>query len=236
MGCCWHHSTRSTVSSNRALILDFGGVVTRTLFETHDLTEKALGLKPGTLTWRGPFDVNTDPLWQSMQRDEISERDYWMTRTREVGAMVDEDWTTMETFVQRARGAEPELVLRPEARIAIETAKAAGCKLAILSNELDLFYGAAFRQRFPLIDQFDVIVDATHTKILKPDARAYQACLDELQLAASACVFVDDQKRNVDGAIAVGIPTVHFDVMKPAHSYTEALKMLGLQYMETTHA
>jgi putative hydrolase of the HAD superfamily len=34
----------------RALILDFGGVVTRTFFETHDHTEKALGLRPGTLT------------------------------------------------------------------------------------------------------------------------------------------------------------------------------------------
>jgi putative hydrolase of the HAD superfamily len=224
------------VNSDRALILDFGGVITRTLFETHDLTEKALGLKRGTLQWRGPFDVNTDSLWQSMQRDEISERDYWMTRTREVGALVGEEWTTMETFVQRARGAESELILRPEARNAIETAKDAGFKLAILSNELDLFYGAAFRKRFPLIELFDVIVDATYTKILKPDARAYQACLDELNLPASACVFVDDQKRNVEGAVAIGLPTVHFDVMKPAQSYAEALTMLGLKVMETTHA
>jgi putative hydrolase of the HAD superfamily len=222
------------MSSNRALILDFGGVVTRTLFETHDLTERALGLKVGTLKWRGPFDVNTDALWQSMQRDEIS--DYWMTRTREVGALVGEEWTKMETFVQRARGAEPELVLRPEARLAIETAKAAGVRLAILSNELDLFYGAAFRKRFPLIDLFDVIVDATYTKILKPDVRAYQACLNELNLTAKTCVFVDDQRRNVDGAVAVGIPTVHFDVMKPAQSYAEALALLGLKVMETTHA
>ena len=224
------------MSSNRALILDFGGVVTRTLFETHDLTEKALGLKPGSLTWRGPFDVSSDPLWQSMQRDDISERDYWMTRTREVGALVGEDWAAMETFVQRARGAEPELVLRPEARSAIETAKAHGVKLAILSNELDLFYGAAFRKRFPLIDLFDVIIDATYTKILKPDSRAYQKCLDELGLGASACVFVDDQKRNVDGAIAVGIPTVHFDVMKPAQSYAQALKLLDLNLQENAHA
>lgn len=67
----------------KALILDFGGVVTRTLFETHDITERALGLAAGTLTWRGPFDPSTDPLWVSMQAREITERDYWMTRTRE---------------------------------------------------------------------------------------------------------------------------------------------------------
>lgn len=224
------------MNGDRALILDFGGVVTRTLFETHDLTEKALDLAPGTLTWRGPFDPGTDPLWVSMQKGEISERDYWMTRTREVGKLVGEDWTTMMTFVQRARGAEPDLVLRPEARQSILAAKAAGIKLAILSNELDLFYGVEFRQRFPLIGLFDVIIDATYTKILKPDPRAYQMCLDALGLAAQSCVFVDDQKKNVDGARALAIPTVHFDVTEPASSYALAMAMLGRMNKEISHA
>jgi putative hydrolase of the HAD superfamily len=224
------------MNSDRALILDFGGVVTRTLFETHDLTEKALGLRAGKLTWRGPFDPASDPLWVSMQNQEITERDYWMTRTRQVGALVGKNWTSMMEFVQAARGAEAELVLRPEARFAIETAKAQGFKLAILSNELDLFYGVEFRKRFPLIDLFDVIVDATYTKILKPDPRAYQLCLDELGLRASACVFVDDQKKNVDGARAVHIPTVHFDVTNPATSYHEALTLLGINMKELSHA
>jgi putative hydrolase of the HAD superfamily len=214
--------------TERALILDFGGVVTRTLFETHDTTERALGLPAGTLTWRGPFDPSTDPLWALMQARKITERDYWMTRTREVGALLGEDWTDMKTFVQRARGADPGLVLRPEARDAILKAKAAGLKLAILSNELDLFYGESFRKRFPLIDLFDVIVDATYTKILKPDPRAYEQVLAELALDRAACVFVDDQKKNIEGAAAVGLPHVHFDVTRPAESYAQALNMLGL--------
>jgi putative hydrolase of the HAD superfamily len=224
------------MSNQRALILDFGGVVTRTMFETHDLTEKALGLAPCTLTWRGPFDPASDPLWVSMQNGTISERDYWMTRTSEVGRLAGEDWTDMQTFVQRARGAEPELVLRPEARVAIESAKQKGFKLAILSNELDLFYGVEFRQRLPLIDLFDVIIDATYSKILKPDPRAYQACLDTLGLPASACVFVDDQKKNVDGAVALSIPTVHFDVTNPGLSYAQALALLGIYDKEPVHA
>lgn len=214
--------------AQRALILDFGGVVTRTLFETHDVTERTLGLPAGTLTWRGPFDPATDPLWVSLQAREITERDYWMTRTQEVGALLGEDWTDMKTFVQRARGADPELVLRPEARDAILKAKAAGLKLAILSNELDLFYGESFRKRFPLIDLFDVIVDATYTKILKPDPRAYEQVLAELGVARADCVFVDDQKKNIEGAVAIGLPHVHFDVTRPAESYAQALNMLGL--------
>ncbi len=212
----------------KALILDFGGVVTRTLFETHDITERALGLPAGTLTWRGPFDPATDPLWVSMQAREITERDYWMTRTREVGAMLGEEWDDMKTFVQRARGADAELVLRPEARDAILRAKEAGLKLAILSNELDLFYGVEFRKHFPLIELFDVIVDATYTKILKPDPRAYEQVLAEVGLDRADCVFVDDQKKNIEGAEAVGLPYVHFDVTRPADSYAQALKMLGI--------
>jgi len=216
------------VTAPQALVLDFGGVITRTLFETHDLTEQALGLPAGTLRWRGPFDPASDLLWCAMQSDAISERDYWMTRTREVGQLVGEDWERMETFVRRARGADPEAVVRPEADEAIHAARAAGLRLAILSNELDLFYGEDFRGRLPLLSLFDVIVDATHTGILKPDPRAYAAVTQALGLPAASCVFVDDQKRNVDGAVAAGMRAVHFDVREPARSYAEALGYLGL--------
>ena len=212
----------------RALILDFGGVITRTLFETHALTEAALGLAPGTLDWRGPFDPESDPLWRGMQAGRISERDYWRQRTVEVGRLVGQDWTEMRQFVRAARGAEPEAVIRPEFRAAVAQVKAAGQKLAILSNELDLFYGADFRDQLPFLVDFDVIVDATYTGILKPDPRAYAACLDQLGLPAGSCVFVDDQRRNIDGATAIGLPHVHFNVADPATSYSKALQMLGL--------
>lgn len=212
----------------QALVLDFGGVISRTMFETHDLTEAALGLPPGTLQWRGPFDPAGDALWQAMQADRITERDYWMARTQEVGRLLGEDWTRMEQFVQRSRGADVSAVIRPEAVAAIEAAQAAGCRLAILSNELDLFYGAAFRHELPLMRRFEVVVDATYTHILKPDARAYQAVLDALGLPAESCVFVDDQARNVAGAVQVGMHAVHFDVQRPADSYGRALDLLGV--------
>ncbi|WP_375783790.1 HAD family hydrolase [Bradyrhizobium sp. Pha-3] len=214
----------------QALVLDFGGVISKTLFETHDLTERALGLAPCTLKWLGPFAPDSDPLWTAMQRGEISERDYWLTRSREVGRMVGEDWRDMETFVKRARGADPDTVIRPEAARAITLAADAGFRLAILSNELDLFYGADFRTRLSILKRFEAIVDATHTGILKPDRRAYQSVLDELALEAEDCVFVDDQRRNITGAAACNMRTVLFDVRNPAASYSEALRHFGLQF------
>lgn len=213
--------------SSKALVLDFGGVISRTLFETHDLSEAALGLPPGTLTWRGPFAPETDALWQAMQADHITEREYWMARTRSVGKLVGEEWNDMQTFVQRARGADVEAVIRPEAIAAVHQAKAAGCKLAVLSNELDLFYGASFRERLPLLNLFDVVIDATYTGILKPDRRAYEMCSEALGVSGADCVFVDDQSRNVLGAMKLGWQTVQFDVTHPAESYQRALKLLG---------
>lgn len=215
--------------NTRALILDFGGVISRTLFETHDLSEKALGLPNGSLTWQGPFAPEADPLWRAMQADEISERDYWKSRTAEVAKLVGQNWNEMSDFVRAARGADPDSVIRPEFRTTIAACKAAGVRLAILSNELDLFYGADFREKLPFLKDFEVIVDATYTGILKPDARAYEQVLQELGLPAADCVFVDDQLRNIKGAEALSLPAVHFDVMAPSQSYAEALRLLDLE-------
>jgi putative hydrolase of the HAD superfamily len=160
--------------AGRGLILDFGGVISRTLFETHAETERALGLAAGSLTWRGPFAPEGDPLWRAMQAGEISERDYWRTRTVEVAALVGAEWTEMADFVRAARGADPAAMVRPEAVAAVERARAAGCRLAILSNELDLFYGADLRAQLPLLEAFDVIVHLQQ----HPEARL--ACLPGL--------------------------------------------------------
>jgi len=212
----------------RALVLDFGGVISRTLFETHVQTEAALGLPAGTLTWRGPFDPASDALWRDMQAGRITERDYWLQRTREVGRLLGEDWHEMQTLVQRARGAEPDAVARPQTLALMRDAHAAGLRLAILSNELDLFYGAALRQRMAALRDVELIVDATYTGILKPDARAYALCTQQLGLAPAECVFVDDQRRNVEGARSAGMLALWFDVTQPQASCDEARRALAL--------
>lgn len=210
------------------LVLDFGGVISKTLFETHALSEAALGLSAGSLTWRGPFEPETDPLWRSMQAGEISERDYWMQRTQEVGRHVGQDWQEMRQFVQAARGADVEAILRPEALATINAAYSAGKRLAILSNELDLFYGSDFRERIAVIEQFELVVDATYSGILKPDLRAYQFVTEGLGVSAASCVFVDDQMKNIRGGEAAGMQSVWFDVRQPQKSYNQALELLGL--------
>lgn len=210
------------------LVLDFGSVISFTMFETHAQTEKELDLKPGTLTWMGPFDPRSDTLWQLMEAGEITQRDYWLIRAKEVGKLIGEDWTSMMEFVKRARGKDPMSIMRPAMLELIELAHQNGKKVAILSNELDLFFGDDIREKLPFLSQIDVIVDATYTNILKPDPRAYQLCLQELEVEAEQCVFIDDQMNNVIGANEVGMQGLQLDVFYPQVCIEQAKHLLGL--------
>ncbi|HLZ99407.1 MAG TPA: HAD-IA family hydrolase [Steroidobacteraceae bacterium] len=196
----------------RALLLDFGSVISVSPFESHRNTERLLNLPAGSLTWLGPLDPATDPLWSAMQRDEITERDYWAKRAREIGVAAGEaDWD-MATMLSRLRHTDPNDAVRPEMRRLIRKARAGGMRVGVLSNEFELFYGPDMLERIDVLREMDAIVDATHTKILKPDPRAYALALQALQLPAHEVLFVDDQFRNVAGAVRAGLQTQFFDL------------------------
>jgi putative hydrolase of the HAD superfamily len=221
-----------TELTRKGLLLDFGGVISVTLFERHALSEQALGLPAGTLTWRGPFDPEGDPLWADMLADRIAERDYWARRASEVGRLCGEDWD-MLTLIRRTLGPDANRHIRPEAVRTIRRAKAAGSRVGILSNELELFYGRDTMDRLDILKEMDSLIDATHTHILKPDPRAYELGCEALGLSAAEVVFVDDQPRNIEGARRAGLETVQFDVTNPESSFAEAETRLGLDERET---
>jgi putative hydrolase of the HAD superfamily len=133
----------------------------------------------------------------------------------------------MLDLLQRARGPDPNLHVRPEAVATIARARAAGIRVGILSNELELFYGREMMEALDILKHIDAVVDATHTKILKPDPKAYALGLEALGTRPERTVFVDDQTRNVEGARKAGFQAVTFDVTRPAESFAEAERLLG---------
>jgi putative hydrolase of the HAD superfamily len=209
----------------KALLLDFGSVIQKSFFETRRELERLLELMPGSLEWAGPFDPAGDALWQQVLSGEISEREYWGRRAQEVGRMVGQNWAIRE-FCLKHNELSTNVTLRPEILALISDVKNGGLKFGILTNELELFHGENWLETMPFAGQIDAIVDATNTKILKPDPRAYGLALEALALPADEVVFIDDQQRNVAGGEAAGITSLHLDITQYQKCIAQARALL----------
>ena len=217
----------------RGLLLDFGSVISISVFERHRQSERLLGLPAGTLSWLGPIDPTTDPLWAAMQRDEITERDYWARRAAELGEMVGEPGWDVMTMLHRIQHADPNAIVRPQVRRLIDSAKASGIRVGILSNELELFYGREMLTRIDVLADAWTIVDASRTGILKPDPRAYADATRGLDLPPQEVLFVDDQFRNIAGAVKAGLQTQYFDLRDIPGSLAAIASRLQLKNEDT---
>jgi putative hydrolase of the HAD superfamily len=89
--------------------------------------------------------------------------------------------------------------------------RAAGIRTAILSNmphgKLSFMRG---RAEFRWIEDFAVAVFSCEVGMVKPEPGIYRLCLERLGSAPGECVFLDDGPANVEGARAVGIPSMVF--------------------------
>jgi putative hydrolase of the HAD superfamily len=210
---------------HRDLIIDFGGVITYSIFERCRDIEQLYRLPDGSLNWTGPFDPLGDGFWQQYLSGQISERDYWYTRCGELGQILREE-ITIRRLVTDLRNFKPSV--RPEAETLIRQARAQGRRVGLLTNELELFHGPEVYDAFEILGSFDAIVDATHTGILKPEPRAYQLAVESLDASFESVVFVDDQQKNIDGAIDCGIEAIRLDITEPEIGFDQIYQALGV--------
>jgi len=93
----------------------------------------------------------------------------------------------------------------PDTLACLAALRARGVRLAILTNfELPSIH---LTLQNAGIDPswFSVLLSSATTGFPKPDARAYLAAADALDLPPSACAFVDDLVTNVEAAQALGM-------------------------------
>ena len=93
----------------------------------------------------------------------------------------------------------------------IEDLKAKGLKVYLLSNyPKSLFTMHTECGRFPFIDKVDGKVVSGFVQLVKPDREIYEYLLNEYDLKAEECVFIDDREENVDAAKEIGINGIWF--------------------------
>jgi 2-haloacid dehalogenase len=97
-------------------------------------------------------------------------------------------------------------------------------KIYALTNwQASLFEIALVRYNF--LHWFDGRVVSGEEKTRKPYAAFYQRLLDRYQVNPTQAVFIDDNLRNIKGAEALGIKSIHF---KNPEQLKAALKELNL--------
>ena len=84
---------------------------------------------------------------------------------------------------------------------------------------------ALTRKRFAFLDQFDGIIVSAHERLLKPDPRIYRLLCERYALVPARCIFIDDNRANVEAACAFGMQGHHF---QGAVELRAALKQAGL--------
>ncbi|MFF2191860.1 HAD-IA family hydrolase [Streptomyces sp. NPDC058157] len=91
---------------------------------------------------------------------------------------------------------------------ALRGARAAGLSLVLVSNAaLDLGEDLA---ALGLEDLADHVVNSALEGVAKPDPEIYAIAAGRAGAAPERCLFVDDDRRNVEAAVALGMTGVHF--------------------------
>jgi putative hydrolase of the HAD superfamily len=195
------------VSAIRAVVSDFGGVLTTPLFdafahvqEQHGLPLEALG----RAMWRATEERGENPLFP-LERGEVTEDEFLAV----LGAALTADLgreVRLDDFAERwfAR-------LRPNERM-IDHLRGLkderGLRLAMLTNNVRE-WEPRWRAMIPEIDElFEVIVDSAFVGMRKPDPAIFALTLERLALPAEACAFVDDVDVNVEAARDLGMAAV----------------------------
>jgi len=191
----------------RAIVSDFGGVLTTPLFAAFAAFQDEVGISPenlGKAMRVGLAEGEDLPLFQ-LERGEISE-DEFIERLEDGLESILGHRPHLHHFRQKFWGA-----LHPnEEMIALmHELRASGLKMAMLTNNVRE-WEPLWRAMLPVDEIFEEIVDSAFVGCRKPEARIYELTLERIGMPAEACLFIDDLEPNIAGAEAAGMSAVHF--------------------------
>jgi putative hydrolase of the HAD superfamily len=191
----------------RAIVSDFGGVLTTSLFAAFAAFQDEVGISPenlGKAMRVGLAEGEDLPLFQ-LERGEISE-DRFIERLEDGLESILDHRPHLHHFRQKFWGA-----LHPnEEMIALmHELKGSGLKMAMLTNNVRE-WEPLWRSMLPVDEIFEEIVDSAFVGCRKPEARIYELTLERIGMPAEECLFIDDLEPNIVGAEAAGLKAVHF--------------------------
>lgn len=190
----------------KAVIWDFGGVITSSPFEAFNRYEAEKGL-PHNL-FRKVNSTNPDSnAWALFERNEIDAAGFDVMFLAESTALG-----------HPVRGAEVLTLLSGDVRPAMVAALKA-CKaqfrVGCITNNVQTGHGAGMARSSDkaatvadVMALFEVVIESSKAGVRKPDPRIYQMMCEALSVAPEHCVYLDDLGINCKPAAALGMKAI----------------------------
>ena len=211
-------------NSIRAVLFDFGGVITSSPFEAFHRFERQRGLPIGFLQ-----DINrTDPdhnAWARFERGELSAESF------------------DEAFASESRAAGHEVFglevvalvygdIRPRMTRAVERCRGKFITACLTNN----FQHSSANETVPnaarprewesVLALFDEVIESSKVGVRKPETAFFELACETLSIEPHEAVFLDDLGRNLKPARAMGMHTIK--VVDPDTALTELSTLLGI--------
>jgi glucose-1-phosphatase len=185
----------------QAVIFDLGGVILR----TDDPTSRTqLAESLGLSRWQLEEIVFGNPVALKAEEGLATLEEVWAEITRRLNLS---DEAALKIDQGFFGGDEVDFRLVNILR----RLKAAGFKTALLSNT---WHRNLERYIFQLLkfpeDTFDAVISSAYYGAAKPKTEIYKIAVEALSVRPQEAVFVDDNARNIEGALAAGLNVITF--------------------------
>jgi putative hydrolase of the HAD superfamily len=189
----------------RAVISDFGGVLTNPLREAFTAWNEKIGADPGMLgnaLQRAAEKRGDHPLFE-LEKGLLTEDEFTAIVQAELPPEIHLTGFS-EIYFEHLHPNEPMISL-------MRSLRERGMRMAILTNNVRE-WEPLWRAKLPVDQIFDVIVDSAFVGMRKPEHAIYELTLERLGdgLRASECLFVDDIDVNCVAAAEVGMTPIHY--------------------------
>jgi epoxide hydrolase-like predicted phosphatase len=207
-------ANNKSAQKHLALLLDFGGVLTTSVWDSFAAFCRDQGLEETAVKNLFREDPAALADLRELETGRIGE-DEFERRFGERLGLTDPEHLIDSMF----HGMLPE----PSMVEATRRARAAGVRTGLISNS----WSTKHYDRELLSDLFDAVVISAEVGLHKPDAEIFLLGAERAGAEPSTCVFVDDLRENCAGAEAVGMTAVlHRD---PPETITRLEQLLGLK-------
>jgi putative hydrolase of the HAD superfamily len=191
----------------RAIVSDFGGVLTTPLIQSFMAFQDQTGITTETLgeAMQAATEANGEnPLFE-MERGEITEVDFLAQLTDCLEPLLGH-----RPEMHRFREIYFEALDPNPAMIGLmRELKEEGYRMAMLTNNVRE-WEPLWRSMLPVDEIFETVIDSGFVGCRKPESRIYELTLERIGEPADACLFVDDVLVNCEGARKAGLRAVHF--------------------------